>query len=148
MLPCPQQERLAAALPQHSGYHSPTNTTEPQNHCKCLHFRFQLCSLLSSRSQLHGWLDECLCSGPQIYSWATTAWALAHSSMVTPWALASNTTIRRTQVSRAGCQERFPWPQQLAMGEKKVRRSPVALTAPTDTCSLGHWEPLQCALST
>lgn len=32
----------------------------PRTTVKCLHFRFQLCSLLSSRSQLHGWLDKCL----------------------------------------------------------------------------------------
>ena len=87
-------------------------------------------------------------SGPQICSWATIACALAHSSVVTPWALASNTTMRTTPVSWAGCQERFPWPQLLAMGEKKIRRFPVALTSPMDTCSLGHWEPPQCAVST
>ena len=60
-------------------------------------------------------------SGPQTCSWATIVCALAHSSVVTPWALASTTTMRRTPVSWAGCQDflghnNSPWEKKRSEG--------------------------------
>ena len=105
----------------------------PRTTVKCLHFRFQLCSLLSSRSQLHGWLDKCL--------WAPDL-QLSHHCLCSSSQLRGDSMgisqyhHNEEDTGELGRVPRFPWPQQLAMGEKKIRRFPVALTSPD-----GHLQP-------